>query len=347
MDLEKIGKFIKQLRSENDMSQQKLADLIPIDRASVSRWESGKVQPPVDKIKILCNIFNVSFDELISGERNSETNKKDHEKNLFDYLISQDAKYRKLKIVSIVLIALLFISSFMFLLYYFTQTYKSESVYRIYGSSDNYEIKDGLLVITRENSYLKIGAINDQVLNIKLYYKENNDNKIFYEGSSDVILPDFYGYNVNINNRNITNILDNLYVMIENEEIKLNFKKDYFNENLLLEDKTQIGDTENINDDENTIPNKLKNEFKCNDEVCKKTVDNVEVEYMIDLNTFYIRDKNCRMQYELDYNIFSYDDSKNSFTYDGKQLNCSSGSCENYENLYKKYYLDLIEKYIK
>ena len=94
MDLNKIGLFIKELRKEKKMSQQQLADKIPIDRTGLSRWENGDVLPPVDKMKLLCEIFDISVDELLSGERSTIINKSTHQKKLFDYLISQDSKYK-------------------------------------------------------------------------------------------------------------------------------------------------------------------------------------------------------------------------------------------------------------
>ena len=45
MDLSKIGLFIKELRKENKMSQQNLADMIPIDRTGLSKWENGETIP--------------------------------------------------------------------------------------------------------------------------------------------------------------------------------------------------------------------------------------------------------------------------------------------------------------
>ena len=84
MDVEKIGLFIKKLRTDRKMSQYDLADLIPIDRSVVSKWERGEVLPPVDKMKILCDIFDITVDELISGELKTNENEKAHQTNLFD-----------------------------------------------------------------------------------------------------------------------------------------------------------------------------------------------------------------------------------------------------------------------
>ena len=41
MDLNKIGRFIFNLRKEKGLSQNGLADLIPVTRQAVSTWELG------------------------------------------------------------------------------------------------------------------------------------------------------------------------------------------------------------------------------------------------------------------------------------------------------------------
>ncbi len=60
MKNEKFGCFICQLRKEKSMSQQELADLIPIGREAISKWERGKTIPDYDSMIKLSEIFNLS-----------------------------------------------------------------------------------------------------------------------------------------------------------------------------------------------------------------------------------------------------------------------------------------------
>lgn len=69
MDQEKIGKYIKKLRTENKMTQQDLADKLSVDRRTISRWENGNYLPDISLMKELCNIFNISIDELLQTKR--------------------------------------------------------------------------------------------------------------------------------------------------------------------------------------------------------------------------------------------------------------------------------------
>lgn len=44
MDTQKIGKFLKELRKENNMTQEQLGEKIGVTNKTVSRWETGVSQ---------------------------------------------------------------------------------------------------------------------------------------------------------------------------------------------------------------------------------------------------------------------------------------------------------------
>ena len=48
MDQIKIGQFLKRLRTEKSLTQEKLAELIGVSNRSVSRWENGNTMPDFD-----------------------------------------------------------------------------------------------------------------------------------------------------------------------------------------------------------------------------------------------------------------------------------------------------------
>ena len=77
MDKKKIGNFIKELRKEKKLSQEALADLfldvnIIVSCKAISDWENGKTIPEIEKIRELANIFEITIDELLDGERISQ-----------------------------------------------------------------------------------------------------------------------------------------------------------------------------------------------------------------------------------------------------------------------------------
>ena len=62
---EKVGKFIKKLRKDNNLTQQKLADKYGVTYQAVSKWENGKNLPDITLIKQIANDYNISVDNLI------------------------------------------------------------------------------------------------------------------------------------------------------------------------------------------------------------------------------------------------------------------------------------------
>ncbi len=63
-----LGDRIAELRKQNGMSQEELAEKLKISRQSVSKWESGQSLPEIDKIIILSELFHVSTDYLLKEE---------------------------------------------------------------------------------------------------------------------------------------------------------------------------------------------------------------------------------------------------------------------------------------
>ena len=68
MNQENIGKYIKKLRKENNLSQEKLADKLGVTYQAVSKWERGLNLPDMTTLKEISNLFNVNIDDIINGE---------------------------------------------------------------------------------------------------------------------------------------------------------------------------------------------------------------------------------------------------------------------------------------
>ena len=53
LDLQKIGLFLKELRKEQKLTQEQLAEKFNVSRRTVSRWENGNAKPTkIIKIKL-------------------------------------------------------------------------------------------------------------------------------------------------------------------------------------------------------------------------------------------------------------------------------------------------------
>ena len=59
---------LTQLRKSNNMTQEELAANLFVSRAAVSKWESGRGLPNIDSLKAIAVLFDVTVDELLSGE---------------------------------------------------------------------------------------------------------------------------------------------------------------------------------------------------------------------------------------------------------------------------------------
>ena len=64
-----IGEKIYQLRTEKNLSQGDLADRLDVSRQSVSKWENNTAVPDLDKLIKLCDVFEISLDELTDREK--------------------------------------------------------------------------------------------------------------------------------------------------------------------------------------------------------------------------------------------------------------------------------------
>ncbi len=73
MDQIKIGRFLAACRKEKDLTQRQLAELLHVSDKTVSKWETGKGLPEAQLMLPLCEALGISVNELLSGERLTET----------------------------------------------------------------------------------------------------------------------------------------------------------------------------------------------------------------------------------------------------------------------------------
>ena len=66
-----FGEKLKQLRTENNVTQQELADYIGVGRPSIAGYETKKKHPDYDKLKLIAQFFNVSTDYLLEMPKSS------------------------------------------------------------------------------------------------------------------------------------------------------------------------------------------------------------------------------------------------------------------------------------
>ena len=69
MDIAKIGEFLRDLRKEQNLTQEELAEKLGTTNKTISRWETGTYMPPVDALLQMSKLYDVSVNEILSGER--------------------------------------------------------------------------------------------------------------------------------------------------------------------------------------------------------------------------------------------------------------------------------------
>ena len=69
MDQERIGRFICAMRKQQGITQEQLGESLGVTNKTVSRWETGKYMPDIDKLQELSAILGISINELLAGER--------------------------------------------------------------------------------------------------------------------------------------------------------------------------------------------------------------------------------------------------------------------------------------
>lgn len=60
----KYNERIRELREDNFLTQQKIADLLHIGQRTYADYESGKTRIPIDSLIILARFYNVSMDYI-------------------------------------------------------------------------------------------------------------------------------------------------------------------------------------------------------------------------------------------------------------------------------------------
>lgn len=73
MEQKTMGAFIAALRKANGMTQKELAEKLNVSDKSVSRWERDDGAPDLSLIPVIAEIFGVTCDELLRGQRCVET----------------------------------------------------------------------------------------------------------------------------------------------------------------------------------------------------------------------------------------------------------------------------------
>lgn len=63
-----FGEKLQEVRKRSALTQEEFAEQLQVSRQSVSKWESGRGYPEMEKIIYICNRYGVTMDELFEDE---------------------------------------------------------------------------------------------------------------------------------------------------------------------------------------------------------------------------------------------------------------------------------------
>lgn len=243
MNLQKIGDFIMQLRKKNKLTQSQLASLIFVARETVGKWERGINAPDAHSLILLSELFNVSVNEIIAGEYINDTNK-EKINTLALNIVSKNSQPNNKKSYYFILGSIVVAICFLFA--YFIYNFNSVRIYLITGENEEFTLSRSLIVISKQKSYIQIGSIINKEKKTNIASEKNYKISVYYEnGTQEKLLFSSIGSEplyTNINNKEndnykeLLNMIDNLYLVIEDDnifsKIKLNARLDYANNHL-------------------------------------------------------------------------------------------------------------------
>ena len=70
-----IGIKIKKYRELNKMTQKDVAEILEVEPGTISKYENGTIEPNIESLKKLAEIFNVTVDELVKDEEEFDVTK--------------------------------------------------------------------------------------------------------------------------------------------------------------------------------------------------------------------------------------------------------------------------------
>lgn len=200
MNQEKIGQFISVCRKEQKLTQGELAEKLGVTDKSISNWENGRNMPDLALFKPLCDILNITINDLISGERVGKEKYQDKlEENIINTIDYSNKKVlEKNNLIGIILISFGLLLSFTAMSIFPSES-SWGSIYSVFGAIVTLI---GISRFTKKLKYTKRVIINFgffiifiamlfiidyiSVVNIKqaprfTLYKVSSENIIYYD----------------------------------------------------------------------------------------------------------------------------------------------------------------------
>lgn len=79
-----LGERLFELRKSKNLTQDDVAERLNVTRQTVSKWETNQSTPDFDKIVPLCDLYGISPNELLKGEKENNEVEDNKNNDIFD-----------------------------------------------------------------------------------------------------------------------------------------------------------------------------------------------------------------------------------------------------------------------
>ena len=88
-----FAKKLKSIRKQAGMSQEQLAEKLGVSRQAVTKWETDAGIPDIENIMAISTLFDISIDELLSNERETQKTTEYLFESVTEYDIDEPKRY--------------------------------------------------------------------------------------------------------------------------------------------------------------------------------------------------------------------------------------------------------------
>lgn len=352
MNMNKMAKFLKKLREDRGLTQEQLGEIINVSRSLISKWENGNKMPAVECLQALSKFYDITIDEIIFGERKTKANALEIDSLSATIITDSRRKFNiACKAFSVVILILLFIIFGA----YFILNYNAYKLYSVGAKGENFDVKNTLMFITKNESYIQFGNITDSDGDDTTYdgykfYALDGDKKIMLSSREDGdIVRNVDDTDNYLNFSNLEKYIDDLYVDIyyddKIETLKLNVNLEMSNNkifNFNNRNASSINKTK-IKNNKKNLPTFISENFTYDEDKnvykYETNINNekVMVEYDQNIKNLVILRENLKIIYEDESkNLTIYDINQEPaariLVYDVKSGSCIYGDCQKHYN---------------
>ena len=203
MNQEKMGKFIANVRKEKQLTQEQLAEILNVDRTTISKWERGVSAPDISLLQQICNALDITITELLNYKKGIDTiSSKDNTIEAIKFYNKHSKKkYFYVFITALIILTITFITGILI------NKYNKFDIYDIRTDNQDFSIT-GYYFKNKKRDIIIIKNIDYNDIYVGTTKEIKTDNFEISLLSNNQII---YNYEITYDNEEyLDNILDNI-----------------------------------------------------------------------------------------------------------------------------------------